>query len=206
MLRLHPNDALQPALDVLARPDGVLLAPTETVYGLLCAESHPAARNRIYELKQRPANKLLANFVPSIETVREFVPVIPGAAIAFAKAFCPGPVTLVIPDGKGGTWGFRIPDHPFVLALLRAYGKAITSTSANLSGTPPALSVPQALRSLAGEVDLAVDGGEIPADSKASTVIVIDEASRWKIVRPGPVTADQLESVWPLTQESNRHI
>jgi len=195
MLILSQETALSAALDVLNRADGVILAPTETVYGLLCAEDHPQARERIYALKRRPANKQLANFVPSVETVREFVPEIPETAKIFAEHFCPGPVTLVIPDGKGGTFGFRIPDHPFILDLLRAYGKAIASTSANLSGQPAALSIEQATASLAGEPDLAVDGGIIPTGSKASTVIQVFADETWKILRPGPVSEPDLRNV-----------
>lgn len=192
MLHLTEEKALAAALDLLATPGTVLLAPTETVYGLICAADDPAARERIYQLKHRPQNKMLANFVPSLETVKATVGTIPSTAEKIAEHFCPGPVTLVIPDGHGGTYGFRIPDHPFMLALLRAYGKTIASTSANLSGEPAALSVPEALRSLDGEVDLAIDGGVIPADSLASTVILVNADNSWKILREGPVTEQQI--------------
>ena len=192
---LSANDpaALDSALKILYSHDGVMLAPTETVYGLLCAESSNAAKERIYQLKQRDKNKLLANFVPEIRTVLDFVPEIPETAQRFAQRFCPGPITIVIPDGDGGTFGFRIPDHPFILALLKAYGKAIASTSANLSGKKAALSVPQAMESLAGETDLAIDGGVIPEGSPASTVVLVNGDNSWKILRQGPVTEDMLK-------------
>lgn len=193
MLQLPEEKALAAALNLLSEPGAVLLAPTETVYGLICAADDPAARERIYQLKHRPQNKMLANFVPSLETVKETLGTIPAAAEKIAEQFCPGPVTLVVPDGSGGTYGFRIPDHPFMLALLRAYGKTIASTSANLSGEPAALSVPEALRSLDGEVDLAIDGGVIPADSLASTVIQVNADNSWKILREGPVTEQQIK-------------
>lgn len=186
-------DALSAALQILQSPDGVLLAPTETVYGLLCAECESAAKQRIYDLKQRDKNKLLANFVPSVDTVLDFVPEIPETAKIFAQNFCPGPITIVIPDGHGGTFGFRIPDHPFILALLNAYGKAIASTSANLSGERAALSVEEGLKSLAGEVDLAIDGGSIPEGSPASTVVMVTADNNWKILRQGPVTETMLQ-------------
>ncbi len=185
--------ALAEALDVLKARDGVLLAPTETVYGLLCAADHEAACERIYRLKRRPASKQLANFIPSVEFAESFLPCgLPETAVVLAKKFCPGPVTLVVPDGQGGTYGFRIPDHPFVLALLKAFNGAVASTSANLSGMPAALSVDDALGSLDGEPDLAVDGGLIPADSLASTVIQVFADNTWKILRPGPVAEEQI--------------
>lgn len=195
MLQLTEDKALAAALKLLSEPGSVLLAPTETVYGLICAADDPAARERIYHLKHRPRNKMLANFVSSLDIVRKEVGTIPETAERIAEKFCPGPVTLVIPDGNDGTYGFRIPDHPFMLALLRSYGKTIASTSANLSGEPAALSVPDALHSLNGDVDLAVDGGVIPANSCASTVILVNADNSWKILREGPITEQQIRSV-----------
>lgn len=202
MLQLTEEQALAPALDLLSKSGTVLLAPTETVYGLICAADDDAARERIYQLKHRPQNKMLANFVPSLDTVRQTVGSVPAVAEKIAEYFCPGPVTLVIPDGNGSTYGFRIPDHPFMLALLRAYGKTLASTSANLSGEPAALSVPEALRSLDGELDLAIDGGTIPADSLASTVILVNADNSWKILRQGPVTEEMLAKVLNQMEKS----
>lgn len=191
---LHDCDALSAALSLLQeKNDSVLLVPTETVYGLICDASSDSAKERIYQLKHRPANKLLAIFLPDLDSAGNFAVQIPPLAAAFAEKFCPGPLTLVIPDGKGGTFGFRIPDHPFVLALLRAYGKALASTSANLSGTPAALSTAEALATIDGEPDLTVDGGVIPANSLASTVVQILDDHTWKILRQGPVTEAQLQ-------------
>ena len=153
------------------------------------------ARARIYELKHRSENKPLAAFVASVKDLPPEILPLPDNARRITEAFCPGPVTLVVPDRNGSTFGFRIPDHPFILDLLRAYGGALASTSANLSGKKAALSVPEALESIAGEVDLAVDGGVLKADSLASTVIRIFEDSSWKILREGPVTAEMIEKV-----------
>lgn len=189
MKTLPPPDALIPCTELLrTHAEGVILAPTETVYGLLCAYENQAARSRIYTLKHRPASKQLAVFLPDLSFVPRFAPPLAGRARRIAEAFMPGPVTLVVPDGKGSTFGFRIPDHPFILALLRQYGGPIASTSANRSGEPPALDLKDALRSLDGEPDLAVDGGALPPDSLASTVILMKDDDSFQIVRQGPVT------------------
>jgi L-threonylcarbamoyladenylate synthase len=171
----------------------VALVPTETVYGLVCAWSCQEARDRIYALKHRADNKPLAAFFPDLESVRKQLPSLPGKAEKAARAFCPGPITIVVPDGAGSTFGFRIPDHPFVLALLKSFGGPLASTSANLSGQPAALSVEEALKSVDGEPEAIVDGGAIAPDSKASTVVVFCADGSWKIVRPGPITQAQLE-------------
>ena len=180
--------------DVLRREYGVLLVPTETVYGLVCDASHEAARARIYEMKRRPASTLLTLFFASREAAETAFPVMPETAKRFAAAFCPGPVTLIVPDGDAFT-GFRIPDHPALLKLLAAYGRPLASTSANLSGQPAAHTVDEALASLAIQPDGILDGGAIPPESAASTVIKVERDGAWSILRPGPVSEDMLKSV-----------
>ena len=179
--------------DVLRRDDGVLLVPTETVYGLVCDASHEAARAKIYEMKRRPASKLLTLFFASRQAAEAAFPAMPETAKRFAAAFCPGPVTLIVPDGDAFT-GFRIPDHPALLNLLKAYGRPLASTSANLSGQPPAHTVDEALASLAFPPDGVLDGGAIPPESAASTVIKVERDGAWSILRPGPVTEDMLRA------------
>ena len=184
--------------DILRREDGVLLVPTETVYGLVCDAAHKAARTKIYEMKRRPASKLLTLFFASRQAVEAAFPAMPETAKRFAAAFCPGPVTLIVPDGEAFT-GFRIPDHPALLALLKAYGRPLASTSANLSGQPPAHTADEALESLALPPDGVLDGGAIPPDSAASTVIKIERDGTWSILRPGPVSEEMLrEAASPL--------
>ena len=180
--------------DILCREDGVLLVPTETVYGLVCDATHEAARVKIYEMKRRPASKLLTLFFASIEAVEAAFPSMPETAKRFAAAFCPGPVTLIVPDGDAFT-GFRIPAHPTLLHLLENYGRPLASTSANLSGQPPAHTVEEALSSLAIPPDGVLDGGAIPPDSAASTVIKIERDGAWSILRPGPVSEEMLLAV-----------
>jgi L-threonylcarbamoyladenylate synthase len=110
---------------------------------------------------------------------------IPRAARILAEKFCPGPITIIIPDGKGSTFGFRIPDHPFIIELLKASGRTFASTSANLSGQPAALNVDDALASIDGTPEVVVDWGPLPPDSKASTVVMVNADSSWKILREG---------------------
>ena len=185
-----------------SRKGGVVLAPTETVYGLICAFDDMQARERIYALKHRPAEKLLAAFLPDLSFVERFAPFPSGPARRIAQRFMPGPVTLVLPDGKGSTFGFRIPDHPFILSLLKRVRIPLASTSANLSGSPAALDVPGALASLDGEPDLSVDGGAIPTGSLASTVIRVEQSGAWRILRPGPVTEEMLRTFLEKTEET----
>lgn len=191
---LNCDDALEKAVFLLNRPGSVLLVPTETVYGLVCSWNDPAARTRIYELKHRAENKPFAAFIPEPGALPEDV-ILPDAAWKIAEKFCPGPITLVVPDRSGGTFGFRIPDHPFIARLLKAFGGPLASTSANLSGREPARNISEALQSIDGEPDLALDGGALPPDSPASTVVQIFADSSWKILREGPISAEQIERI-----------
>lgn len=200
MIRISCSDASAAAVfcDVLRRDDGVLLVPTETVYGLVCDAAHEVARTKIYEMKRRPSSKLLTLFFASRQAAEAAFPAMPDTAKRFAAAFCPGPVTLIVPDGEAFT-GFRIPDHPALLRLLEAYGRPLASTSANLSGQPPAHTADEALKSLAIPPDGVLDGGAIPPDSAASTVVKIERDGAWSILRPGPVTEEMLrEAASPL--------
>ncbi len=195
MLRFDCAHALTAALRTLASDDGVVLLPTETVYGLVCDYEHEAARERIYEMKLRPASKHLAAFFPNAASVERHVgEPLPRAAHRIAYALCPGPLTVIVPQGEG-TFGFRIPNHAFLLKLLRIYGRPLANTSANLSGGENALTLDAALSSLASPPDLAVDGGEIPAGSMPSTVVQVFADNSWKILRPGPISAEQIDEV-----------
>ncbi len=186
------SSSIAPLCRILSEKGSVVLIPTETVYGLGCDATDPVATGKIYDLKKRADNKPLAIFVRHVRMLDGMGIRLPKAAEKIADAFCPGPITLVVPDGRGSTFGFRIPDHPFVLELLEQYGRPLAVTSANLSGEPAALSVKEALASIQGEPDAVVDGGALPADSKASTVIMVFEDSSFKILRPGPVTEDDI--------------
>ena len=188
---LSAETAVTEAVRLLNRPRSVLLVPTETVYGLVCSWNDQAARTRIYELKHRAENKPFAAFIPTPDALPPEA-VFPEAARKLARKFCPGPITLVVPERNGGTFGFRIPDHPFIRELLKAYGGTLASTSANYSGMEPARDVEYALQSIDGEVDLAVDGGALAPDSPASTVVQIFADSTWRILRQGPITAEQI--------------
>ena len=164
---LSEKEAVPDAVQILRQPGSVLLVPTETVYGLVCAWEDTAARKRIYELKHRSENKPFAAFIPCVDALPPEA-TLPDAARKIAEAFCPGPVTVIVPDRRGGTFGFRIPDHPFITCME------------------------DGLNSIDGEPALAVDGGVLPPDSLASTVIMVGADSSWKILRQGPVTEEQI--------------
>ena len=180
--------AVESCREALARPGAVLLIPTETVYGLVCRSSDAAAIDRIYRLKHRPSGKQLALFVSDWRMLAAEGVKLDGLPSALAEKYCPGPITIIA-EGATGTVGFRIPDHPLVLRLLQSIDFPLASTSANASGSPNARSVAAALEQLDGDVDLALDGGTIPAGALASTVVDAT-GNRPKILRQGALTIE----------------
>ncbi len=158
-------------VDVLRLPGAVLLLPTETVYGLVCRANDPAAVEQIYRLKARDARKVLGWFIGDWRKLEQYGVRLGGLPERLAQKYCPGPITIIAPRDPEGTVGFRIPDHPLLLAVLSKIDFPLAQTSANLSGRPNAATVQQALAELTGEVALAVDAGAIPAGAAASTVV-----------------------------------
>jgi len=180
-------------IETLNCPGGVLLVPTETVYGLVCRWDDKEAVERIYELKGREKAKPLALFADSVNTLKKFDLYLNQNAEKLAEKLCPGALTIVVPTPAGDTLGFRIPDHPFILELLQKLSYPLASTSANRSGEPNALDVGAALAMLDGEPDVVIDDGAIPAGRQASTVVMVLDDSL-KILRQGPISENQLYS------------
>jgi L-threonylcarbamoyladenylate synthase len=186
------DEIVKSCIEALKQPGCVLLLPTETVYGLVCRWDDEKAVERIYELKGREKAKPLALFADSTNTLRKFDIELNDKAEKVASRLCPGALTVVVPAASGQTVGFRIPDHPFVLELLGELGYPLASTSANRSGEPNALDAKSAVKMLDGEVDVVIDGGDIPANRQASTVVIISREG-YKILRHGPVSESQLK-------------
>ena len=190
------NDAGKKAAELLNQKGAVLIVPTETVYGLICNWNDEEARKKIYDLKHRSPAKLFAAFVPNVSEAEKLCGIpLPQAAKRLAEKFMPGAITLIVPDKNGATFGFRIPDHPFILELLKHYNKALASTSANLSGEHPALDLPTALRTIDGAPAGAVDGGKLPEDSVPSTIIQVTADNQVKIIREGLVKPERIMAV-----------
>lgn len=192
---VNMDQIIEQALHLLQKPGSVLLVPTETVYGLVCNWQDEAARERIYKLKARDGKKPLAMFASSAEMAEKYGVKLNDDARKLLKNFAPGPITVIAPgDEKYPTIGVRIPDHPFVLELLKKSNMALASTSANASGMPNVLNVTDALAQLDGEVDLVVDTGSLPDDAAASTVVTVCEKP-CRILRQGPISESAIKEL-----------
>lgn len=178
------------------RNGGVVVIPTDTVYGLACLPRHHDAIRGIFELKGRPADKplpVLGDGVGALETVAVF----DERAEALARRFWPGPLTLVLPRAPAFTYDLggddatsvavRVPQNAVTLELLGTAGP-LAVTSANRSGEPPATTVDEARAIFGDSVAAYVSGG--PGQGTASTVLALLGPPR--ILREGALSAVEL--------------
>lgn len=170
---------------------GVVVVPTDTVYGLAACADDADAIDRIYELKARPRDKELQLLIPDAGWLDRLARP-SSAARRVAERFWPGPLTIIVPavDGDAPV-GVRVPAHPIALDLLARVG-AVAATSANRSGEPTPRDI-GAIRELFGDgVDLYLDGGAITG--AASTVVDLTGTDP-EIIREGDVTRAAIERV-----------
>ncbi len=191
------GDPVREALAALVRGEVVCL-PTESSYGLAADARSAAGLARVTALKGgRPPDSPFPLLVGDVEAARELADVWPDAAERLALRHWPGPLTLVVPArpdlapevvGPGGGVGVRVSSHPLARALAAALGGAITATSANRSGQPPASTVAQARAVFGDDIACYLDGGVCAGT--ASTVVAVDERGSLRLVRPGPIAVD----------------
>ena len=177
------------------RGGNVIAAPTETVYGLMALWQSDSARQEIYRLKHRPADKRLQMLAPDVETAIRAGLKPNDMLQKIANAFWPGPLTVIVEAIGGDTIGLRIPNHPFILKLLRELGEPLAATSANLSGTPAAITPSDAVANLDGCPALLIDGGEVTVTGGASSTVVSIIGGTLKILRQGPITLQDIQTV-----------
>jgi L-threonylcarbamoyladenylate synthase len=186
---------------------GLVAFPTETVYGLGADACNETAVGRIYSVKGRPVDHPLIVHVPSMDLLGDWAADVPAYAIALARDYWPGPMTLVVTRSElagdfitGGqdTVGVRVPNHPVALGLLEAFaragGKGIAAPSANRFGNvspTTAQAVSDELSDYLADGDLILDGGAC-AVGVESTIIDCTGAVP-KILRPGAITQEMIE-------------
>ena len=172
---------------------GVVILPTDTVYGIGAHPNFPAAVDRICRIKGRPSEKPIALLASDPDAVEQFGAGLPPAAARLAARFWPGALTLVLPC-RGGWEGFRVPAHDGTRQLIRICGGVLRVTSANLSGQMPACSAAETLRSIGQEADLIIDGGISPG-GVASTVVKVAPENELTLLREGAIPREAIFAV-----------
>ena len=183
--------------------DGGLVAfPTETVYGLGADAMDGEASKKIYAAKGRPSDNPLIVHICETEDMARVARDIPEAAYKLAKAFWPGPLTMILNKSEavplsttGGldTVAVRMPSHPIARAVIAASGTYIAAPSANTSGRPSPTLAQHVIQDMDGKIDMILDGGKVGIGIESTIVDLTGEIPM--ILRPGYITRDMLTRV-----------
>ena len=191
------DESLAQAARVI-RDGGLVVIPTDTVYGVACDPRNKAAIDRIYRLKRRPRYKALQVLLASTDQLDELG--LPGAfsPIAVARPDCTLETLADTADGRPGTQGIRIPNSALCLAILKATGP-LAASSANRSGDESAQTVQEAVDAFGSEVDLYLDGGPTQGHV-SSTVVKADPYARdgIEILREGVIAQNVIRKALHL--------
>ncbi len=189
------------AADII-KSGGLVAIPTETVYGLGANGLDVEAVAKIFVAKGRPSDNPLILHVADPQDMERFCHHIPESAYALAKAFWPGPLTLVLPakdtvpkrtTGGLSTVAVRCPDHALTREIIRLAGVPVAAPSANISGKPSTTTAQHVLHDHEGRINAIVDGGACRVGVESTIVDLTEDVPR--LLRPGGVTPEQLISV-----------
>lgn len=183
---------------------GIVAYPTETFYGLAVDPENKAAVSALYRLKQRHPEKAFSLIVPDLSNLSSYVDGFPGASNILMEKYWPGPLTLIFQTTndllqqvarKDNSIAIRMSSHVVASTLCRLFGRAITASSANISGEP-ALDNATSVKELWGDkLAYVLDGGTTPGN-KPSTIIRCD-GLKCNIIRQGVLSLDEIREVLP---------
>jgi L-threonylcarbamoyladenylate synthase len=205
VIHIDPENPSAEAMNLAAnvlRGGGIVVFPTETVYGIGASATSSLGPQEIIDIKMRPAHKPLPWLVEDEAALDAYGIDVPEYAHALARAYWPGPITLVVKAAplvmpeftdERGTVALRCPDHGLVQWLIKAAGAALITTSANTFGLPPAASFDDLEERIIAAADLTLDGGVTP-HGLASTVVDCTGPDP-VVLREGPVPAEDVFAV-----------
>ena len=184
----------------IIRQGGLVVFPTETVYGLGGDATNEKAAFKIYKAKGRPSDNPLIIHVASPEDAEKYAVTCP-LYDRLADALMPGPLTVILPvrsvipktvTASLPTVAVRCPEHPIAQALIRAAGVPIAAPSANLSGSPSPTCGAHVIADMNGRVDMILDGGASDVGVESTIVKIVDEKTLL-LLRPGGITVEDLQ-------------
>jgi len=199
--------AIPRAVDIIRR-GGLVVFPTDTVYGVGCALHDEAALRRLYAAKERPLHMAIPVLISDPVQISQVARHVPGEFALLAERFWPGGLSIIVPrrpelpdvlTAGGDTVAVRLPDHPVARALITAAGGALAVTSANRSGRPAPRTAAEAQADLQGRVELILDGG-MCREGVASSIVDLS-VSPPRLVRRGPLELERLREVLPNLEE-----
>ncbi len=178
---------------------GLVVFPTETVYGLGGDGTNPRAAKKIFEAKGRPSDNPLIVHIAEPAEAEKYAET-NELYYKLANKYMPGPLTVILKskdtipgETKGGldTVAVRCPENPIARELIRLSGVPIAAPSANLSGSPSPTSATHVIDDMMGRVDMIIDGGKCEFGLE-STIVKIEDENTVILLRPGKITAEEL--------------
>ena len=186
----------------LIKQGEIVAIPTETVYGIAGNAYDDSAIEKIFKAKGRPQDNPLIVHISDMDMFYEVASSVPEDAVKLAKAFWPGPLTIVVPKGDKvakstcaglDSVGVRMPSNTFAHDLIVSSGVPFAAPSANISGKPSPTTAQAVFEDMDGRLPLIVDGGESIAGVESTVVSVLEDKPI--LLRPGYVTKEQMEEV-----------
>ena len=181
---------------------GIVVFPTETVYGIGTNGLDKEAVERLYKIKERPLNKPISLLVSDYEMIEKVVKDINELEYKIMKKFFPGPLTIIlnkkdiVPDivtSGGSTVGIRMPEEEITRKLIEYAGVPIAAPSANISGKPSGIDLQEIVKEFGDKVDYYIDGGKSKIGI-GSTIVKV-ENNTIKILREGSISKKELENL-----------
>lgn len=195
---------------------GLVVFPSDTVYGLLVDARQEQAVEKLIAFKNRPPGKAISVFVKDMQMINQYA-TLSEKQEALLKSILPGPFTVVLDskhlldrrlESETGTVGLRIPDFELVNTLLKTYGSPVTATSANLGGSNPHYSIGSFLHKLPKKkealIDLIVDAGKLPRKKPSTVVDLTGDVT--KTLREGEIIFDKKDTFLSKSAAQTRKI
>jgi tRNA threonylcarbamoyl adenosine modification protein (Sua5/YciO/YrdC/YwlC family) len=178
----------------IIRKGGLVVFPTETVYGIAADFSNPQAMKRLRDVKKRDEDKPFSILISQRGLISNYTSITDTKLYKLIDACWPGPLTVVVPAIKAGTTiGVRMPDHPIALRLVQDSQCAIAAPSANIEGNNPPSTCKEALAELDGLVEVVIDGGTARIGSGSSVVDMTGD--RPIILREGVIKQSDVDRI-----------
>ena len=203
---INPTDAELSVAGETIKQGGLVVFPTETVYGLGADGLNSAAVRRIFEAKGRPSDNPLILHVADMESAEKIGEINPIARKIMEK-FWPGPITVIVrkkdivpAEVTAGldTVAIRMPENAIARQLIKAAGTPVAAPSANLSGKPSPTAFRHAFDDMKGRVDMIIDGGD--CDIGIESTVIDTTSEKPMVLRPGGITAEMLREIFPDTE------
>ncbi len=181
---------------------GIVVIPTETVYGLAANTFDEKAVSKIFSAKGRPSDNPLIVHIADLKDINKVVSDFPIKARKLAEKFWPGPLTIILPKNKEipdnvsagmNSVAVRFPSSKIAKEIIKKAGVPLVAPSANISGKPSATKFEHACKDLGGKVDAIVDGGNCSVGVESTVVSLLEDIPR--VLRPGAITEEDLQKI-----------